>query len=336
MSTNEGKSHQWWAIVLVAALGLVLAVFASQTRLGRTTNLALPGDFVEVYVQFKVGDPGRCLVTDRAGSTARRSEPELQAARWRCLRSGEGGEGLLTLDGKRASFLFVPYEKVVDPVFPFLYELLRHAEGEPALPRLRWVHLFVDRTYRGFYLQVTLPTRDFFEEKQLGELETLVLLGGEQGTWLDCFDRKMRNLCPIYGGLVAESIFPQPTYSPAARTLEALLPPELPRAFLLSEKGADSLRAWPLPFAFSQLVSGDAKPFYDQRFFRWSLEGAATGTVGLPLPVPAPPELEAKKLAERLHGALVASCQARGCSADELGGRIEASPAWAILAGGAR
>ena len=342
MREAEAKSRQLGVVVLVALLGLGVAIFASRQGVGRMSNLALPGQFPEVYVQFKVGDASRCLVTDRAGSTARRSDDDLQPARWNCRASGPQGEALLALDGARASFLFVPYEKVVDPVFPFLYEDVRRDPSEPALPRLRWVQLFVNRIYRGFFLQATLPTKDFFEEKQLGELEMLVVAGDE----LYCFDRKLRGLCPIYSGLVAESKFPQPAWPAGARELAALLPPDLPRGFVLSDKALADLsladnqpagfRAWPLPFALPALVDAEAKPYYDQRLAGWR-SPAERVSAWPPSKAPGPAlDLDPARIEQRLREALAAACAVRGCDADELGSRIAASPSLAALRGRGR
>lgn len=326
---SETKTRQLGVLVAVAALGFAIAAYASRnTHVGRLTNLALPGGFDQVYVQFKIGDPTRCLVTDRGGATADRAAPELSPARWYCLQENEKGEGgkkggsLLALDGKRASFLFVPYEQVADPVYPLLYEAVRPTAGPHALPRLRWVHLYVDRTYRGFYLQTTLPTRDFFEDKQLGELELLVIDGDHNF----CFDRKLRGLCPTFTGLVALSQFPQPAYTPETAALAALLPEDLPRAFLLSDQeGPEALRAWPLPFGFPRLVLAEAKPYFDHRYESWRpAPGAAAEAAG-------PAASEPAKVAADLHAALAAACQVRRCDAAALGERIDRSPSLASL-----
>lgn len=335
MNGFESKSPSFWVVAVVAALGLVLAVQASRTPAGRLSNLALPGDFPHVYVQFKVDDPTRCLVTDRDGSTADRAEGGLMPARWYCTRSGEHDEGLLTLDGERVSSLFVPYEKVADPVFPLLYEQLHQAAGEPPLPRLRWVHLFVDRTYRGFYLQATLPTREFGGAQELGELEMLVVAENR----LHCFDRKLRSLCPIYTGLVAESIFPKPNYPPGAGRLAALLPPDLPRAFVLSDKGAESLRPWPLPFSLPEMVrSQGGTPYFDQRLQTWRpaenvAEGVAEGVAEAAAGPALGQGLDRGEVARILHEALAASCAVRRCDAAALGARIEGSRSLAAIGG---
>lgn len=325
MNGFESKSPSVWVVVLVAAFGLVLALLASRTPVGRLSNLALPPDFAHVYVQFKIDDPTRCLVTDRDGSTADRAEGGLQPASWYCIRAGEGDLGLLTLDGQRTSSLFVPYEKVADPVFPLLYEAVARSAGEPPLPQLRWVHLFVDRTYRGFYLQSVLPTREFGGQEELGELEMMAV----DGERLHCFDRKLRTLCPIYTGLVAESIFPQPAYPAGAAHLAALLPAGLPRAFLLSDQGAESLRPWPLPFSLPELVrTGGGTPYYDQRLQSWRPPAGAAAA-------PLPAGLDGPAIARSLHGALAASCEVRRCDAAALGAKIDGSASLAAL-GGAR
>lgn len=325
---SETNTRQLGVLVLVAALGLAFAAYASRhTQLGRMTNLAVPADFDQVYVQFKIDDPTRCLVTDRGGATADRAAPELSAARWSCRRDDTAGEeALLALDGKRASFLFVPFEQVADPVYPLLYEAWRPADGPRALPRLRWVHLYVDRTYRGFYLQTTLPTRDFFEDKKLGELELLVV-GGDRAY---CFDRKLRGLCPTYTGLIAESLFPQPAFSPETAALAGLLPRDLPRTFLLSDQaGPEALRSWPLPFALPPLVLADVKPFFDHRFETWR-PGAPAAQ--LPATVRAVAG-GASAVAAKLHAALAAACAVRSCDAAALGQNIDRSPSLAALAG---
>lgn len=329
MSPFESKSSPLWVLALVALLGFGLAVFASRnTHLGRVTNLALGGDFPEVYVQFKVDDANRCLVTDRGGSTADRAAPELMPARWYCDRTGPDRQGLLTIDGARASYLFVPFEKVADPVFPFLYEAATAAAGEPPLPRLRWVQLFVNRGYRGLFLQVTLPSRDFFEDKQLGELELMVVEGKNA---LSCYDRKLRSLCPIYTLLVVDSIFPHPKYPPVASRLAALLPPDVPRAFLLSEKGADTLRSWPLPFAFQEMVPPAGKPYDDHRLDSWRPAAEASA----PAPWPGADDLSADDIAGRLAAGVAASCEARGCDPAPLFERIRTSRSLEALRGGA-
>lgn len=325
MNGFESKSPSVWVVALVAAFGLALALFASRTQVARLSNLELPPDFAHVYVQFKIGDPTRCLVTDRDGSTADRAEGGLQPASWYCTRAGEGDEGLLTLDGQRTSSLFVPYEKVADPVFPLVYGAVAQVAGEPPLPPLRWVHLFVDRTYRGLYLQSVLPTREFGGAKELGELEMMVV----DGNLLHCFDRKLRTLCPIYTSLVIESIFPQPKYPAGAARLAALLPAELPRSFLLSDKGAESLRPWPLPFALPELVRTEGgTPYYDLRLQNWRPPAGSEETA-------LPAGLDGAAFASSLHAALAASCQVRGCDAAALGGKIDQSASLAAL-GGAR
>lgn len=330
MSPFESKSSPLWVLALVALLGFGLAVHASRsTHVGRTANLALSGDFPEVYVQFKVDDRARCLVTDRGGSTADRAAPELMPARWFCKKTGPGGAGLLTLDGARASYLFVPFEEVADPVFPHLYEAVTATAGEPPLPRLRWVHFFVDRGYRGLFLQVTLPSRDFFEEKQLGELELMVVEGKNA---LVCYDRKLRSLCPIYTHLVVDSIFPHPRYPPLASRLAAVLPSEVPRAFLLSDKGAETLRPWPLPFAFQEMVPPEGKPYDDHRLDSWrpSAEAAAPGSW------PGTENLSAEGIALRLAAGVAASCEASGCDPAPLLERIRTSRSLEALRQGPR
>lgn len=298
-----------WIPILVAAAGFTVAILAQQTRLARLTNVAIPADFLEVHVTSKIGDPGRCLISDRGDAAVRRSEPELQSARWRCEERAPDREGeliLAALDGKRASFLFVPYRHVVDPAWPLLYEELRQGAGEAPLPRLRWVHLHQDRVYRGFYLQASLPSNDFVQENKLGRLEIQAADGADAA----CFDRKLRNVCPIYSFLVSESILPAVAYTPALARLDALLPADLPRHFLVEEKAAVPMRPWPLPFDLRDLLEDDAHPVamqHDERFRRWRASAAE------PAPLPGLALPEAAVLRSRLESALEASCRVTPC-----------------------
>jgi hypothetical protein len=308
------------SMALVALAGLSIAVLAQRTPTGRLATLEIPPGLTEVHITFKVGDPDRCLVSDRGSATVDRSAPELAAARWHCARHGAfdrpGGPVLSALDGQRGAWLFVPYRDVADPGLPPVYEALREVPGEPPLPRLRWVQLFTDRVYRGLYLQVTLPGNDFSEEKGLPRIETLAT----QGADLHCIDRKLRGVCPIYGFLTAESIFPVPTYSAATRQLAALLPAALPRVFLLEDGGPQyRLRPWPLPFDLPAVVANGIPAARDERIARWSEaspETLAVPLAGLP---------DAGTLRQQLRAALRAGCQVQACDEGDLR-RLEESP----------
>ncbi|MEM9595876.1 MAG: hypothetical protein AAGD06_16510, partial [Acidobacteriota bacterium] len=202
---------------LLIATALLLAYAASQTATGRRANVQVPDGFQHVYVQARIGSETKCLISDRAGVTLRRSEPELGRTRWKCRWTGGApGRGALTaLTGKNPAYLFVPFADVIDPVQPWLYGAVRDARGEVdgavSLPRVRWVELFWDRQYQGLYLQLRLPGKRFAEAGELGRVE-LLALGGDDGLY--CWNRKLKPSCTLYGFLLSEGIFPAPETAP--------------------------------------------------------------------------------------------------------------------------
>lgn len=282
--------------VLSAALALTLAVLASQSRLARLSNMEVPAEpFAHVYVQSKVGSDDKCLVTDRQGATLRRSEPSLAGSRWRCSWTGGavGERTLIALTGKEPSYVFVPASRVLDPAFPWIYELVRQsrvdAGGKVLLPRLRWVHLFHDRRYQGFHLQLRLPDKSFADNRHLGRVELM----SAHDDRLYCWNRKLRPTCTLWSeNFIAEAVFPEPMVNEGLELLDGLLPPELSRSYYLSAfpltpagglypdteeesppmpPGKEGhLHPLPLPFALEGAL-GEPGDFYaDIRYRRWS------------------------------------------------------------------
>jgi hypothetical protein len=291
--------------ILSAALALTLAVLASQTRLARLSNMEVPAEpFAHVYVQSKIGSDEKCLVTDRQGATLRRSEPNLAGSRWRCswTEGAVGERTLVTLTGKEPSYVFVPASRVLDPAFPWIYEAVRQgrvdAAGKLLLPRLRWVHLFHDRRYQGFHLQLRLPDKRFADNRHLGRVELM----SAQGDHLYCWNRKLRPTCTLWSeNFIAEAVFPEPRVDAGLALLDGLLPPELSRAYYLSafpltpvgglypdteEESPPSppddvghLHPLPLPFALEGALGEPMEPYIDSRYRRWA-RLAPDGTEG--------------------------------------------------------
>lgn len=267
MVDDPSSSRRRW-LMSIAAIGLLalgLAAFAGSSRQALLANFRVPGDFPEVFVDFKVNDPSRCLVTDRGGSTERRSEPVPAAARWHCAWRGDL---LTTFDNERPSFIFVPSALIAAEGYLTSYEELRRSQVEKPLPRLRTVQLFVDRLFRGTFVQVSWPGQDFSQDQGVGRTEVLVVAGER----LFCLDNRLRSICRDYAALIAEGIFPRPSRSPAIAALETRLPGELPRAFLLNQEQPEPLRPWPLPFDLPVLL-GLESAYYDARIVQW-LPGA--------------------------------------------------------------
>lgn len=340
-------------IVLLAVLALALAVVANQTRLGRMSNIDVPeAPFEHVYVLTQVGSDEKCLVTDRQGATLRRSEPKLAGSRWRCRwttatpdpqATGDRRELLppsfLALTGKEPSYLFVPAERVDDPVFPWAYEAVRRGfadyDNKLLLPRLRWVHLFFDRQYRGLFLELRLPDRRFAENRGLDQVELL----SARDHRLHCWNRKLRPTCTLLSeSFIAEAIFPRPTVTDAVAWLESLLPAERSRAFYLaavppstmgrngqpgagrsSDTGLPSedghLLPLPLPFALEEILGAERQFYVDDRVRSWSEPGPGAAR--------ALPELEdlpsAESAVETLRIALAAHRRARPSVGDSAG-----------------
>ncbi len=313
--------------MLLALIGLVAAWVAGRGSLSQKATVQVPEEPLRhVYVQSKVGSADKCLVTDRAGATVRRSEPELGKMRWKCRWSdGPDGPWLSALTGKEPSFLFVPEAAVVDPAQPFVYEAVRGLEDLP-LPRVRWVHLFFDRSYRGLFLQVRLPDKKLTTRLELGRGEFLSV----DGSTASCWSRKLKPTCLLWNSaFIAEAIFPDPAWSPGSTLLNDLLSDTqlTTRTFLLTElpKGKSHLWPWLLPVDLSRQLQGsgpEASPYRDQRYLRWSrssmpaLSGADVAELDLPT-------------AEWIRAALVEAVGTEGEAA--MIRRLEASPTLAWL-----
>ena len=314
-------------MVLLALVGLAAAWAASRSPLNQKATVQVPEEpFRHVYVQSKVGSADKCLVTDRAGSTVRRSEPELGRMRWKCRWSdGPDGPWLSALTGKEPSYLFVPEVAVADPAQPFVYEAVRALEDLP-LPRVRWVHLFFDRSYRGLFLQIRLPDKRLMSKLELGRGE----LFSVDGTTASCWSRKLKPTCLLWNSaFIAEAIFPDPAWSPGLALLNDLMSEtELKtRAFVLTElpKGEHHLWPWPLPVDLSRQLQGtgpEASPYRDQRYLRWSSSSVpalgSSATTQLDLPT-----------AEWVRSAMLKAAGADGEA--EMGSRLDRSPSLAWL-----
>lgn len=334
---------------------MLLAVFwAPRSRMARLANLKVPdSSFASVYVQMKAGSRGgKCLVSDRAGTTEKRSDDGLAKASWRCrLELGEADPLVLLAESKREpSYAFIPVSEVEDPYFPWLYESLRPV-GEVSLPPMRWVHLYYNRHFQGLYLEASLPGRNFAAQRledrvapaggpedrtpesppvEAERLEILTVVGDR----LTCVDRKLRPLCPIYGLALADGIFPRPAQGPATELLSWLLTvgsPERSFSFILSDRRYEHLEVFPLPFAAERWLGEE--PFRDDRYLQWQEVATPAEEVQASLRS----MLEDKKselaaLEGDLRVSIEASCEVMSCDATELLARMAASPSrrWTV------
>ena len=279
--------------------------WASESQMARFTNLRVPQNSLpDVYLQMDVGSRNKCLVSGRAGTTAKRSDSRLAKASWRCrTEQREGAPPVYVADSKqRPSYLFVPFTDVHDLVYPLVYEEIRAGESLD-LPALRWVHLYFNRQFAGLYLEVSLPGRFFASQRlearnaglpeppshdetttEVPEPERLELLGVVDDA-LVCFDRKMRPVCPIYNLAVADGVFPRPRMNDGIALLYQLSPPPAYH-FILSDESYETLEPFPIPTNLATLLPRDV--YRDQRYRRWQTP-------------PAPPEALATRYGARLR-----------------------------------
>lgn len=274
-------------VLFFLLLGGVM-LLASQRQMARFANLAVPeGPFGAVYVQMDVGSTTKCLVSDRGGTTVKRSEARLARASWRCRVEGDSAAPTVVADSKeQPSFVFVPMTAVEDLGYPWIFEAVRRADGLP-VPGMRWVNFHYNRQFQGLYLEIATPGRQFMMENGRAALaqQGLTEAGHEvprpellavDGDRLVCFDRKMRPSCPTYNLAVADAVFPVPSSTPARTFLRRFLDPSV-FTFIIYETneayGTDYgvLEPFPLPVALGRLLDG-GEGWVDQRYRRWRLD----------------------------------------------------------------
>ena len=171
------KRYFGFLLLLLCVIGA--GIITSRSRLSEFSNLQLPEvSFQQTYVQMNERSTNSCTVTDRAGTTVKRSETDRAKSDWECRQVGEA-EGplvLLAISKKQSSYLFVPFTSVSDLLYPFVYEIVRTTQ-KLNIPRIVWTHLFLNRQFRGLYLQITLPGDKFSEEHRMGHLELMTVTG---------------------------------------------------------------------------------------------------------------------------------------------------------------
>ncbi|MEM9552924.1 MAG: hypothetical protein AAGC60_01595 [Acidobacteriota bacterium] len=342
-----------FATLALAAAVLALAVLASQTRLARLANLRVPDDGPPaVYVQNATGDPSKCLVADRAAVTTRRSEPTLAGTSWKCSWPTGADGALAALSGKQPARLFVPFEQVDDPIHPWLYEAVREVAREAGvyvdggvrdpdaqplpppldasralvLPRARWVQLWVDRQFRGLFLELRLPGKRFADARALGRVEFLAATGET----LLCWNRKLEHACTVYTFWVAEGMWPDPAWRDDTAWLASLLEGVTPlRTFALAERAEPALLPWPLPLSLRRtLGAADDRRWSDPRFAAWAPPEDAAPSRALRDALSA---LDVASRLGELEAILSAHCAVRGCDAAAAQARLAASRSLAAL-----
>jgi hypothetical protein len=316
------------SLFVLAAIGA--ALLASRTRLAQFAELRVPeGSFTETYVQMDAGAT-RCVVTDRTGTTQKRSERGVPKPKWDCRLAGGEEEpvGLVAVDGKRPSYLFVPFTRVSDLVYPLAFEALRGADDLP-IPAIAWTSFYLNRQYQGLHLKIELPGRLFATKNDLGEVELLALSEGA----LLCLDRKLRPTCPVYTDLIASGVFPQPRRSEALDFLDALLTRagQRSRAYMLSNQRGAILEPFPVPVALGELLAPSSPRYSDARYRSWQLDPRSE-LPALDLPwLELPPAAEIERYLARLGSSIEASCRIMACDSASQLQRVASSRSLAAM-----
>jgi hypothetical protein len=351
------------SIVLVPG-ALVLAavtVFVARPYLDahRLSNLAVGGSEVpSVYVTLDPRVPGRCSVTDRQGSTDRRSEDPDARRVWTFLRGGGDAESgnlahWLVRSKQRGAFLLVPLFEVPSFAYPYFHQFARDHGEAVELPEVKWVRLFVNRIYHGLYLQVWLPSLG--ADPGGGGLRPELLM--VEGARMACADTRLAAPCRVYPELVALGRFPESESPTEAEAWLLGLAPLDERLVVLQPTEPYAAVQVPMPVSLREeyrRVTGDALPvFLDDRFLAWGAGGPAPGSGASPGEPASPgaagfrfaPPIEAalrsgwEAYRERFLEAARVHCEYHQC-ADALGPALDArldlplrAPALAGLAG---
>ena len=202
--------------IIYAVLAIILAIlivsFARHyLQFQELTNLNLHTEGIsDLYIQMSPDLPGKCHVTNRRGSTFRRSDDPSARRLWNYRRSaGDNDTGnlnhwMLQSTAKKI-FLLVPVNDVKDWTYPYIYQFVKGSENEVELPSVQWVQLYVNRIYHGLYLQVYLPHDPRRRDGGSGHLRELLVL---RDSTIACLNTRFSNPCTAYQTMVSTSKFP--------------------------------------------------------------------------------------------------------------------------------
>jgi hypothetical protein len=298
------------ALALVAAVVLV-RVAGGRSDASRLTDLDVgSSEIPSLYVRLDERQPGRCYITDRQGSTTRRSD-DPRAGRPGELVRGEVEPGSLDpwmIRSKReGTFLLVPAFDVYDWAFPYAYRFARDRRQAEELPSVEWVRLYLNRIYQGVYLKIELPA----DRQGGGALLPELLIAS--GARIACTDIRLDETCRIYPDLVAQGRLPS-TRPPSedVRWLFSLSPVD--ERMLVVEPEEPFHASWlPLPVSFREtyrrITGRELQWTSDERALRW------TRTDGDASPSSGRADLDSGWPAyrERLEAALRVHCEYHQC-----------------------
>ncbi len=275
MSVDSPKSLVVAGAVLLLA---IILVYVAEPFLDgqRLTNLDVDSSEVgSLYVQMDPRLPGRCYVTDRQGSTVRRSDDPSARQPWEYLRgdgeSSSGNLGHWVLRSKRrGTILLVPVFAVSDWAYPYFHQFAR-SNWDDGLSVVRWTRLFVNRVYHGLYLEVHLPSSGKDDLGGASLRPELLLVSGNRAA---CADSRLVAPCQVYPGLIAMGRFPRASRPTDAQRLLLALS-EVEETLLMMQPEEPYTVSWvPVPVSLSdeyrRIMGTELPTFEDERFRKWS------------------------------------------------------------------
>lgn len=181
-TARRGLAH---AAAAFAAAVLVVVLLADG-RAARSANLNVEACELPVsYLIHHNVEPGYGFLVDRRSSTTRRDDGDTPEGKRRVLpmRLGEGIAAGYALVAKRyPTVLLVPLAAVEDWSYPFVHMMFAADHPEWPLAALSLRRLYVDRAFRGIYLQVELPYDKRKKDGGNGDLRTLLAVTTESAS----------------------------------------------------------------------------------------------------------------------------------------------------------
>lgn len=242
-------------LALAVALGVVIAADAWMPA-HRAARLDLrASDLPETFIMHSKNSDDRGFVVGRRSSTMRRSDRKLAGVTWRLARIPPrvpgGREGWMTQSKRqgKGTALYLPFDQIEDWSWPLIHGFVRQQRPDLALPEVRWTQLYVDRAYRGLYLQITLPFDPRSADGRVGPLRDLLALDAGR---MCRMTTRLSDERGVWDTGVATGVFPtvQPA-DPLVRWLSATSPASDTTLVLSAGPGGKPLNAAAMPMPVS-------------------------------------------------------------------------------------
>lgn len=269
------------------AAATLLVVLLANGRSARTANLDLEASALPAsYLMHHGVEPGYGYLVDRRSSTIHRADRGAPGGKRRVMpmRLGEGtGDGYALVAKRYPTVLLVPLAALQDWSYPFVHAMFAAEHPEWPLAELSMRRLYVDRVFRGIYLQVELPYDKRKKDGGSGELRQLLAVTTQSASristrWEDAPGALIEKL--------AVGRFPQVAKAPAQVAWLASVAGGVDTTVVL-EPGVDGVgRLSPLPISLAAMYRaalGRAPAQVEDARFA-TLRAAATRAVALPPP----------------------------------------------------